>query len=130
MSFSRISLAVEIAKRLGSRQPKKLAKSIAAYLIENDKTSELNSLQRDIMQIRGEESKTVELTAITAHHLEQAQLRAIERLVKKIYPDCREVFINQTVDESVVGGVRLEFANQLLDLSASYKLNKLRQLTS
>lgn len=130
MSFSRTSLATEIASRLKGGDGKSLTKSIAAYLIENGKTSELNSLERDITELRSSESGVVELSAISAHPLEQSQIDGIEQIVRKINPKCKRIIVNQTLDESVIGGIRLEFANQLLDLSASSKLSKLRQLTS
>lgn len=130
MSFSRTSLATEIASRLKDGGDKSLTKSIAAYLIENGKTSELNSLERDITELRSTESGVVELSAISAHPLEQSQIDGIEQIVRKINPQCKRIIVNQTLDESVIGGIRLEFANQLLDLSASSKLSKLRQLTS
>ncbi len=131
MSFSRSTLADEIAKDINSyKSNKKLAKAIAAYLIEEGKTSELNSLERDIMQLRSVKNGIAELTAITSHPLEERQVKEIESLVKRLDPAYKTVIINQSIDESVIGGVRLELANQLLDLSVSSKLNKLRQLTS
>ncbi|HEX5796999.1 MAG TPA: F0F1 ATP synthase subunit delta [Candidatus Saccharimonadales bacterium] len=126
-----MSLAEDVAMRLrGARKPKGLAKEIAAYLIENDKTAEINSLERDIIEIRSEKTGVVELTAITAHPLQQKQLDEIKRNVKKLYPACKEVIVDQVQDDSLIGGIRLEFANHLLDLSASSKLNKLRKLIS
>ena len=130
MSFSRTSLATEIASRLKDRSDKPMTKSIAAYLIENGKTSELNSLERDITELRSAKSGVIELTAISAHPLERSQIDGIEQIVRKINPQCKQVIVNQTLDESVIGGIRLEFANQLLDLTASAKLSQLRQLTS
>ena len=131
MSFSRTALAEEVAKAMSSpSKSSKLAQSVAAYLIDTGKTSEINSLERDIMQLRADKDNAVELTAISAHPIEDKQLKEIERMVRQLNPDCKEVIINQTQDETVIGGVRLELANQLLDLSAAAKLNKLRQLTS
>lgn len=130
MKFSRQTIANEIAKRVSAGKTARLPKSIAAYLIENNKTSELNSLERDVIQRRAELENIVELNAISAHPLGKIQISTIERTVKKLYPSCRSVIVNQRIDESVIGGVRLEFANQLLDMSASAKLSKLRQLIS
>lgn len=130
MSFSRSSLVNEMNKQIAAGKSSRLAKAVAAYLIETGKTSEINSLERDVIEGRSTENGVVELTAISAHPLEQAQLQEIERIIKKLNPTCKEVIVNQNLDESLVGGIRLEFANQLLDLSASSKLSKLRQLIS
>lgn len=130
MSFSRMALADEIADRLRKGRSEKLADEIAAYLIEKNKVSELNSLERDIIEERSMSEGVVELTALSSHALEQSQINNLELLVKKLYPGCTEVIVNSVIDQSVTGGIRLEFANQLLDMSVGAKLNKLRELTA
>lgn len=130
MRFSRIKLADEIVRRLGKGRQKTLAKQIAAYLIETGKTSELNSLSRDIMQARKGRDSVVELTAISSHQLSPPQIEAINKVVREISPNAKKIIVNERIDESVVGGVRLEFANHLLDLSVGAKLSKLKQLTT
>lgn len=130
MSFSRTKLADKTAEMMDSQPQDALAKKIAAYLVENGKTSELNSLSRDIMQVRKSRNHIVELTAISSHKLSEDQIEEIKKTVLKISPNAKKIIINKRVDRSVVGGVRLEFANHLLDLSVSAKLNKLKQLTT
>lgn len=130
MSFSRVKLADQIVQMLGKQNQQSLAKKVAAYLIETGKTSELNSLSRDIMQARKARDGIVELTALSSHKLSDTQLDGIKKTVSKFSPNAKEIIVNEKIDESVVGGVRLEFANHLLDLSVAAKLNKLKQLTS
>lgn len=127
--FSRTKLASQIVNRIELDGTKELAKKIAAYLIDNAKTGELNSLIRDIIQTRKIKTNIVELTAISAHELERKQIDEITELVKKISPNAEKVIVNNQIDSDVIGGVRLEFANHLLDLSASAKLSKLKQVT-
>ncbi|HEX5797834.1 MAG TPA: F0F1 ATP synthase subunit delta [Candidatus Saccharimonadales bacterium] len=130
MSFSRAKLADKTVDLMSTEDEKTLAKKLAAYLIETGKTSELNSLSRDIMQARKSRDGIVELTAISAHKLSDEQIKAIEKTVIQMSPNAKEVIVNERIDGAVVGGVRLEFANHLLDLSVSAKLNKLKQLTT
>lgn len=130
MSFSRTKLADKIVDLIDKEDRSKLVQKIAAYLIENGKTSELNSLSRDVMQVRKSRDKIVELTAISSHKLSTPQIEAIKKTVFKMSPNAKEIIINERIDKSVIGGVRLEFANHLLDLSVSAKLNKLKQLTT
>ena len=129
MSYSRAKLADEILTRMKTEDEKKLARKTAAYLIAAGKTSELNSLTRDMMQLQKSEEKIVELDAVSAHPLSTEQIKNIEKAVKAISPNAEEIIINRKIDQGVIGGVRLEFANHLLDLSAGAKLNKLKQLT-
>lgn len=130
MSFSRSKLADKVTEMLRKEDRSELAKKVAAYLVENNKTSELNSLSRDVMQARKSRDGIVELTAISSHELSNEQIEAIKQTVLKMSPNAKEVIVNRKVDGSVIGGVRLEFANHLLDLSVSAKLNKLKQLTT
>lgn len=130
MSYSRSKLSEEIITRIKKGETKNIARQIAAYLIENNKTQDLNSLTRDITQLRKSEQEIVELTALSAHKLDDAQIDLIKKTVTKISPNAKDIIINQRIDETVTGGVRLEFANHLLDLSVSAKLNKLKQLTA
>lgn len=130
MNFSRAKLADRIVQMLDKQSQQSLARKVAAYLIETGKTSELNSLSRDIMQARKAQDGVVELTALSSHKLSSAQLEDIKKTVFKISPNAKDIIINEKVDRSVIGGVRLEFANHLLDLSVGAKLNKLKQLTS
>ncbi len=130
MKFSRVKLAEQIVSMLGKESQKSLAMKVAAYLIENGRTSELNSLSRDIVQARKSQDNIVELTAISSHKLSDVQVESIKTTVKKISPNADNIIVNEKIDKSVIGGVRLEFANHLLDLSVSAKLNKLKQLTT
>lgn len=129
-SFSRTKLADKVAELMNKESQSSLAAKIAAYLVENNKASELNSLSRDIMQVRKSRDHIVELTAISSHKLSPPQLEDIKKTVLKISPNAKDIIVNERVDRSVVGGIRLEFANHLLDLSVSAKLNKLKQLTT
>ena len=46
-----------------------------------------------------------------------------------IYPNTKKIIVTHVIDPGVIGGVRLNFANKQLDLSAKAKLNRFRQLT-
>jgi ATP synthase F1 delta subunit len=127
--FSRTSLAEYITSALDKKTSGRLKKEVAAYLLEKGKTSEVDSLLRDVVAERVRRDNTVEVTAITAHPLTDPQRAEIEDHVKTIYPGARKVIINSRIDQSVIGGVRLEFSDKLLDLTVSAKLNKLKTLT-
>lgn len=123
--FSRTALARYVA---GSSKPTtELASEIAAFLIENGKTSDLDSLMRDVMEIRGQEDGVVELTAESAYPLSQDLEDQIKSVAKKIYPNAREIVIHHELNKQVIGGVRLQFANASLDLTIESKLHTLRE---
>jgi F0F1-type ATP synthase delta subunit len=105
-----------------------LAVETAAYLIDAHRTSELESLLRDVMQYRADHG-IVEVIAVSAFPLNEKVHDDISAEVRKLYPGSKEIIVSHRLDSTVVSGVRLEFANQLLDLSVRNKLNKLKQLT-
>lgn len=128
MKFERRKLASEIAQRMQSGEP--VAREVAAYLIDSGKTSELNSLLRDVADIRREQSSIIEMTATSAFPLNAEQTSEIEGLVKKQYPAVKQVVIHNELNSDVIGGVSLSLPGASLDLTIRAKLNKLRKLTA
>ena len=130
MKTPRTRIAHFIADRtLKNGSTKKLDLEIAAYLLSERRVSELDSLIRDI-QADWAEAGTVEVLASSAHHL-PAQVKAdIKKRVQPIYPKAKKIIVTEVHDPSIIGGVRLNLANQQLDLSIEAKLNKFKQLTT
>ena len=127
---SRHKIAAAIADRIDlARSDKALSREIAGYLLSVKRTSELNSVLRDVMEIRAERG-VLEVTAVTAFPLTDRLHGDIEANVRTHFPAAKTVIVSESRDESVVGGVRLELANQQLDLSVRAKLNRFKQLTN
>ena len=116
------------AKSVLGVNAKTFGKEIAAYLLTEGRTNELDSLLRDIMQYRAENG-IVEVVAVSAHELSGAVRKDIEARVRKMYPEAKKIIISEQPDPSVIGGVRIELANEQLDLSVRSKLNRFKQLT-
>jgi F-type H+-transporting ATPase subunit delta len=103
-----------------------IARKLAAYLIEQGATDEVNSLARDILQLRADQDGIVEVTAVTSHPLSETMKAEIEQMVHGTQKNAKSVIINERLDQEVIGGVRLEFANALLDSTVDARLNSLR----
>jgi F0F1-type ATP synthase delta subunit len=91
------------------------------------RTNELDSLLRDIRDAWARHG-FVEVTAAGAHELSDKTREDITAEVRKLYPDARHIEIVETLDPSVVGGVRIEFANRQLDLSIENELSRFKTL--
>ena len=126
--MSRAKLAEYIARNDQSSEV--LAQSVAALLIDTNKTSELDSLMRDVSEVRASRHGVVELTATSAFPLSESSLKQITGLVKNHFLTAKKVVINNEIDKSVIGGVNLKFANASLDMTVRSKLNKLREATA
>jgi F0F1-type ATP synthase delta subunit len=129
--ISRLKIAAVLADKidLAKTSEADISREIAAYLLETRRTNELASVMRDLMQARADRG-IVEVTAVTAHPL-TAMVRAdIEKTIRTRFPAAKTVIVSESHDDEVVGGVRLELANQQLDLSVRAKLNRFKQLTN
>lgn len=129
MKTPRTTIAGIVTRRLGSVPTEDLGREVAAYLLTENRVGELDSLLRDVSELRARDG-VVEVTAVSAHALDDSLRRDIKNRMKQLYPAAEEVIINARLDPEVVGGVRLELANQQLDLSIRAKLNKFKQLTA
>ena len=129
MKASRTRLAGTIADRtLKSGVDKKLAQEIAAYLLSEGRVSELNSVLRDV-QTDWAKAGYVEVLAASAYALSSEVKANITKRVLALFPAAKQIVVTEVHDPSVVGGVRLNLANQQLDLSIRSKLNRFKQLT-
>jgi F0F1-type ATP synthase delta subunit len=106
-----------------------LSREVAAYLLDENRTGELNSLMRDVAAVRASEG-IVEVTAVSAHELSDKVRQDVERLVREQFKSAKEVIINQRIDEALIGGVRLELIDRQLDLTIRNKLNRFKGLTT
>jgi F0F1-type ATP synthase delta subunit len=123
-------IAASLAQRsLGLVDTPRFAREVAAYLLDTGRTADLESLLRDIMQYRADHG-IVEVIATSAHELTPEVQGDIDARIRELYPQARQVIVTPERDTSVVGGVRLQLANQQLDLSVRAKLNRFKQLTS
>jgi len=105
---------------------KKLARELAAYLLTEGRTSELDSILRDV-QADWAQNGYLEVQAASAHPFD-AQLRSlIQKQLKQAYPAAKQINITEEYDPGVIGGVRLSLPNRQLDLSLATKLAKFKQ---
>ncbi|HET7320103.1 MAG TPA: F0F1 ATP synthase subunit delta [Candidatus Saccharimonadales bacterium] len=126
----RHQLAAVLAERsLANLDVKTFSEELAAYLLSEGRTGELDSLMRDIMQYRADHG-IVEVLAVSAHALNDATRKEVNAQVHELYPNAIKIIITEQIDHDVIGGVRLELANQQLDLSIRSKLNRFKQLTA
>ncbi len=130
MKTPRHRIADTIADRaLKSTSTKTLARQTAAYLLDERRVGELDSLLRDIQSDWADDGH-IEAIATSAFPLSPAIHKEIEREVRRLYPKAKSVLITEVHDASVIGGVRINLPNQQFDLSIQAKLDKFKQLTT
>jgi F0F1-type ATP synthase delta subunit len=129
MKTPRTSIASLLAERsLEQASSKKLSHQMAAYLLEEGRVNELDSILRDV-QADWAEAGVVEVIASSARPLMAEVKNDIKARVRQVYPKAKQVIISNIIDSDVVGGGRLSLPGQQLDMSVEAKLNKFKQLT-
>lgn len=121
-----------IAKILAERslgRAANLDKEVAAYLLSESRTTDLAPLMRDVMQYRVEQG-IVEVVAVTAHALSDEVRSDIEKQAERVYPEAKKIIISEELQPDLVGGIRLEFPSEQLDLSVRASLHRFKQLTT
>lgn len=116
-------------KTLSGMAAARLSQEVAAFLLSEGRVTELDSILRDVQADRAE-AGYVEVIAASAYPLSAAAKADITKQVRQLYPSAKQIIISQVRDGDILGGVRLSFADQQLDLSVEAKLNKFKQLTS
>lgn len=127
MKVPRHDLLLILAKLSTKLPTKKFVGEVASYLLSENRTGELDSLARDLINYRAQNG-IVEVTTVSAHQLSPAVLKDIRQQVKRLYPNARQIIVNQRLDDSQIGGVRLELPDKQLDLSVRGKINRFKQL--
>jgi F0F1-type ATP synthase delta subunit len=130
MKAQRSKIAGTIAgTTLKKGMSKKYAREVAAYLLENRRTGDLDSILRDV-QADWASAGYLEVIAASAHPLTAALRADITRRVKALYPSAKKISISEEHDPEIIGGVSLSLPGRQLDLSVEAKLNRFKQLTS
>ena len=130
MKLPRRILAQAIARRtMHVSDSKTLAREIAAYLLAERRTADLESILRDVMQIRAEHG-TLEAEVVTAHDLQPHVMNKVEQLLHTAYPNAKQVHLTKRRDPSVIGGLRINMPNEQLDMTVASKLATFKRLTA
>lgn len=130
MKTPRLDIAGIIARRTLQRGIDRAeTASIAAYLLEEGRTGELDSLLRDVQAAWANEG-VVEVIASSAHELSSQVKQDIEAEARSIYKDAKRIIITAKLDPLVVGGVQLAFVDYHLDMSVAGELKKFKALAT
>lgn len=130
MRLPRAELAAVIGeKTLHETDVKRLAATVAAYLMEQKSLGQLESLMRDVMAYR-QARGVYEADVTSAHELSAEALNDVRQLIKDHYPEAKHVVAHQNLDTSVIGGLKVTMAHEQLDMSVRAKLDTFKRLTT
>lgn len=120
---TRKDIARVVAGQLEAGLPaEKIAKGLASYLIEQRRSGELESIMRDVAALRHAQNDVIEANVISAFPLTTAVKNEVARLLP-----AKKVVMNETIDKSVLGGVRIEAGSTLIDATIRRQLETIKQ---
>lgn len=119
--LSRRKMAAYVADQLVAGTPVKQAlREVAAYLQTSRRTREQELLVRDIESEMADRGIVVADVA-SAHPLD----KAIEAQIKEM-TGAKSLQLRQSVDESLLGGIRIDIPGKRFDGTIRHKLNALK----
>ncbi|MGH7764686.1 MAG: F0F1 ATP synthase subunit delta [Candidatus Dormibacteraceae bacterium] len=122
------TIAVDDRMALISQAPHELdpeATNLAKLLIESNRVTEVNAVVDEYERLADEAAGRVRATVTTAVELKPADRdRLAEELSKRLG---KEVRIDAVVDPRILGGLKLQYGDRLVDASVTTKLQELRR---
>ena len=123
--ISRRRLADYVADQLvaGGEREKILAE-LGAYLIETRRTKEADLIALDVETALARRGQVVADVA-SARELSASVRQQIQAFIDREHPNST-ISLRETVDPSLIGGVKVAFAGRELDETVRYKLQTLK----
>jgi F-type H+-transporting ATPase subunit delta len=128
---TRHELAKVIVERLaaGGVDAADLARDVAAYLIAEHRTGELDGLLREVRRLRAENGGPVEATVRTARPLDEPLRAEVRALVGQMTGrPGQTVILDESVEPGLLGGVYVETDDSTLDATVRQQLRRLKHL--
>ncbi len=123
--FTRRRLAGYVSEQLiaGNSQ---IIEQLAAYLHESGRAKEVDLLVRDIENALEERGVVLAKTS-SAFGLDDSTRLDVKAMLEKRY-DSRNVLIEDVVDPTLLGGIKIRTAGEEFDGSLKRKINRLRAM--
>lgn len=93
-------------------------------LVDKDRTEEIREMFVAFEEAYKEHNNILEATAVTAIALTEEELDNIRKMISEKYS--KTVYLENKVDEDILGGMVLYVGNTMLDASVKTKLNGLK----
>lgn len=100
---------------------------VAAVMTERHLPVTLETLLRDVAKYRFESHGIVELNIRSAHPLTEKEIVEIKTFVQAEIKGVSHVVATEQIDNSLLGGFVLEFAQEEIDASVRKKIQLLKQ---
>ena len=101
------------------------ATNLARLLIESGRVDEAAAIEDEFQRLADEAAGRVRATVTTAIELERADRDRVERELSKRLN--KEVRLSVVVDPRIIGGLKLQYGDRVVDASVATRLEQLRR---
>jgi ATP synthase F1 delta subunit len=115
-------IAVAVLDMTKTMANARVAQKLAAYLVNNHRSSELDAIMREVQLLREKTTGTAEVTLTSANKLNETDVKNLIKII-----DVDKSVVNRVIDQEMVGGVRIEASGKLLDLTVRNRLDQLKK---
>lgn len=103
-----------------------ILREIAAYLVESHRTHEARLVVRDIESALARRGVVVAHVA-SAHALDEPEKASVEELLRSAF-NARQLYLDESVQPELLGGIKVEAADKELDASLRRRLQQLKSV--
>lgn len=107
------------------RLPDQQAANLARLLVESGRVDEATAIEEEFQRLNDDAAGRVRATATTAVELSTAERDDIRRELSDRLN--KEVRLSVAVDPRLIGGLRLQFGDHVIDASVAARLEQLRR---
>ena len=122
------SVDKNVKKEMISKVYKSLDEDFRYFLyviIDHNRMNYLSKIIEAYKKLVLEESSSLKATVFSTYKLNDRTLKVIEGRLKERYKG-KQIVITNVIDETLIGGIKVEVNNEALDLSLKEYLNRLK----
>lgn len=101
-------------------------KKIVRFLFRKKLLNKSSDILERLEKIIHREEEKIKVKLTSAKKLEEGVRNKIKEFLKKRYK-VKEIILEEMLDDRLLGGIRLEANNEVIDLSIKNKINKLQE---
>ena len=101
------------------------ATNLARLLVESGRIQEVAGIQQEFERLADEADGRIRATVTTAIELQPADRERVERELSKRVK--KEVRLSAVVDPLIIGGLKLQYGDRVVDASVATRLQQLRR---
>lgn len=112
-------------KRKKSDNSQHIVNTIVEYLADNEKQPLISKVAQDLQNIASKTSPNQRIKVTSAVKLNVNEKKGLQAFFKSILS--REYSVDNTVNRKVLGGIKIEWGDFMLDMTLKSKLSKLKK---